>query len=158
MEDMLSVYWCLFAKLLPVPGSETILVTLVLLFCVVHSRVAVKPLFQSKCKDSSCRTNEQSGGNVYSWDEETVFICPVCVSESSPVGNQSLGRQHDFIPIRNEHLTPTKTKTKQNFNTPVKHITVLEPVSTFYFNNMHLPTLKSLFHYRRKSSGVRERD
>ena len=67
--------------------------------------------------------------NVYSWDEGT-GLCPVHVSESSPFGNQCLGRHFDLFPIHNKCLTLTI-----NFNRLIIHLRTLESGSKVYFNN-----------------------
>ena len=100
--------------------SRTVLVILVHYLFVVYSCVAVKLHFQSANIPNAEQMNKLTA-DVYSWDEGT-GLCPVCVSEISPVGYQYLDHQLDLFLIRNEHFTLTKI-----FNRQVKHITTLGP-------------------------------
>ena len=67
-------------------------------------------------------------------------MCPVHVSESSPVGDQCLDRRLDLFLICTEHLTLIIT----NFNRLIKHITTLESGSKFLYN---IKTLSNNFFY-----------
>ena len=104
--------------------SRSHLPIVIFFFWVVYSRVADKPHFRSKCKHSSCGTNEQSVGKCLFLGCRDGVICPVPVSRSSPVGSRCPDRHLDLFAIRTEHLTLSK-----NFNGPIKHITTLEPGS-----------------------------